>query len=677
MGSVDKKWLSQFTIMDGMDLLEAQTAIIDLQGYIIAVNKAWEKLNLADGKNIQIACLGENYLKLLTQYEAGHASEKIKGILEGRSTYYEYSYPCHSLEQEQWFLMKVTPLEKHGQIYGALIQHDNVTEKELQKQEIANMLESMTDAFYSVDEQLNITSVNSGAARLLKKKKKDLIGKNILALFPEARDTEFYWHYHNVLKTQKTAHFEAYFPALSTWFESYVYSGKNGGLSVYFKDIRERKKAESQLRRAAYFDDLTNLPNRRFFMEHLRSTIELKQKTGLECAVLFMDLDGFKNVNDTLGHDIGDHLLKEIGIRLREQAEPDHFVGRFGGDEFLIVYKGSTGDEQILQFAERILAAVKDPVIINDHAPIYITASIGVSLYPVNGENADDLMRKADMAMYQAKKLKGDRAVLFHNKLHQHLKRRLYIEENLKHAAENDDIFFVYQPQVDARTNKIIGFEVLSRWNSPQLGWISPAEFIHVAEESGCIANLTKKLIGESFAFFDNLRSKYKFEGFLSVNLSSKLLTDSFFMKEFKELIQQKDFLKGSIEIEITESVPLFSSADMFWNLQQIRKEGIGVAIDDFGTGYSALSYLHDFPLDKIKVDKQFVDQIEISERGEALLSSILHLANSLDLLVIAEGVETKKQRDWLVKNGCYRIQGYYYYKPLSSKEVIRLFENK
>ncbi len=674
---MDKKWLSLFTMMDGMDLLETQTAIIDQDGYIIAVNKAWKKFNQENGGVMSTAGTGVNYLNVLEQSEAEAAKKQIKQVLEGQSAYNEYAYTCHSPKKERWYLMKVMPMKKEGQIYGALIQHDNITEKELYKREAAEILESMTDAFYSIDEQLNITYLNSGAASLLKKQKHELLGKNILNLFPEALDTEWYWHYKNVLKTKKTAHFEAYYSTLSTWFESYVYPQKNGGLSVYFKDIRERKKAESQLRRAAYFDELTNLPNRRFFIEHLSNTIELKQKTETKCAVLFMDLDGFKNVNDTLGHDVGDRLLQEVAVRLRSQAEPDHFVGRFGGDEFLIVYKGKVSGQNILQFAEDILTAVKKPIVIEKYSPFSITASIGISLFPGDGETADDLLRKADMAMYQAKKQKGDCSFLFRNELHQHLERRLYIEENLKHAAENDDIFFVYQPQVDARTNKIIGFEVLSRWNSDKLGWISPEEFIHVAEETGLISNLTEKMIQRSFAFIDCLRSSYGFDGFLSVNLSSKLLTNAMFMQEFKKLVQQWNFPKGTIEIEITESVPLFSSANMFKHLEQMRQEGICVAIDDFGTGYSALSYLHDFPLDKIKVDKQFIDQIQISERGEALLSSILHLANSLDLIVIAEGVETEKQRNWLVEKGCYRIQGYYYYKPLQEKEILKLFDIK
>jgi diguanylate cyclase (GGDEF)-like protein/PAS domain S-box-containing protein len=674
---MEMDWLSEFTMMDGMDLIKNQIAIIDQRGYITAVNKTWEDVNIANGCALSTAGTGRNYLDALEKFGEALANDQVRAVLDGLSPYGEYFYPCHTPDEERWFMMTVMPIKKNGQIVGALIQHDNITEMEFYKQETAEILESMTDAFYSIDEHWKFTYINSGAACLLQKNKNDVIGQHILDVLPEMRGTEIVHYYTRVIETQQTALFEYYYPSLSTWFELHVYPRKNGGLSIYFKDIRDRKKAETQLRRAAYFDELTNLPNRRFFIEHLHNMIEKKQKNGRRCAVLFMDLDGFKNINDTLGHDIGDILLQELSVRLRDQAEPDHFVGRLGGDEFLIIYRGAKSDEDILRFANGLLEVVKDPVLIEKSTPLRVTASIGASLYPTDGSTADELMRKADMAMYQAKKLKGNCAVLFHDEIHRHLERRLYIEEHLKNTAENDDIFFVYQPQIDARTNKIIGFEVLSRWNSQKFGWISPVEFIHVAEESGYIADVTKKMIQESFSFFEYLREKCGFDGFISVNLSSRLLTDQLFIEEFKQSVKEAGWPKGSVEIEITESVPLFSSNDVTRNLQMLRQDGICVAIDDFGTGYSALSYLHDFPLDKIKVDKLFVDQIDRSGRGEALLKSILHLANSLDLLVIAEGVETGRQRDWLLKHNCCLIQGYYYYRPLPAEEVMKIFRKK
>ncbi|SIR54632.1 EAL and GGDEF domain-containing protein [Domibacillus enclensis] len=668
-------WLSKFTIVESMDLLESQIAVIDQDGVIVAVNRAWTSFTASNDGDMVTSGLGVNYLTVLEEAGEDLVSRQIRDILQGKASQSAYSYPCHSPEEERWFCMKAVPVKKDDVLYGALIIHENITETELYKQETTEVLESMTDAFLSINEQLFITYINSGAAQLIQRKKENVIGRHVLDVFPEAVETEFFSHYENVFKTKKAARFEAYYPALSTWFESSVYPQKNGGLTVYFKDIRDRKKAESQLRRAAYFDELTNLPNRRFFIKHLHHMIEAKQQKGEGCAVLFMDLDGFKNINDTLGHDTGDVLLQEIAVRLRDKAGPDHFVSRLGGDEFLIIFSGASNDEEVLAFTDLLLSIVKEPILIDQNAPLYITASVGISLYPVDGDTPDELMRKADMAMYQSKKLKGNQAVLFHDELHQHLERRLYIEENLKNAAENDEIFFMYQPQVNARTGKIIGFEVLSRWKSAKFGWISPVEFIHIAEESGHIADLTRKMMKESFAFFQKLRTDCGFSGFLSINLSSKLLTDPGFAEEVRTLYEQMNWPKETLEIEITESVPLFSSEHVFDNLEDFRKQGICVAVDDFGTGYSALSYLHDFPLDKIKVDKQFVDQIDKSSRGEALLSSILHLANSLDLLVIAEGVETKRQLDWLVSRDCFRIQGYYYYRPLGEKEVTALFE--
>ncbi|OLN22060.1 hypothetical protein BTO30_11620 [Domibacillus antri] len=675
MSSLAAEWLSQLTLIDGMDFIENQLAILDRQGHIVTVNNAWKDFQWLNN-TLPPAEQGTHYINFLEKSGKKDAGAKIKAVLEGRSVLEEHPYSCHSPKGNRWFVMKVMPVEQDGSVVGALVRHENVTEIELYKQETAVILESMTDAFYSVDDDWRFTYVNKGAASILGKSKEELIGKRLLEALPEAENTEIMTVYEKAMRTRENVHFESYYPPFATWFELYVYPRKKGGLSIYFKNIDERKKTEMQLRQAAYFDELTNLPNRRFFIENLQSSIQMKKKDEMGCAVLFMDLDGFKNINDTLGHDTGDILLKEVGTRLRNQAGADHFVGRLGGDEFLIIYRGETNDEDVLQFAEQLLNIVRVPVSIDQNTILNVTASIGASLYPVDGNGADELMRKADMAMYQAKKLKGNRAILFHDELHQHLERRLYIEEKLKKAADNEEIFFVYQPQVDGRTGDIIGFEVLSRWKSRRFGWISPVEFINIAEESGYIADLTKKMMKESFRFFRNIREKFGFEGFLAVNLSSKLLTDEAFITDFKRFFRETGLSKDSVEIEITESVPIFSSKAVSRNLQLLRQEGICVAIDDFGTGYSALSYLHDFPLDKIKVDKSFVDQIEKSSRGEALLKSILHLADNLNIKIMAEGVETGRQRDWLIANDCYRIQGYYYYRPLQMNEVENLFQS-
>ena len=438
-------------------------------------------------------------------------------------------------------------------------------------------------------------------------------------------------------------------------------------------DISDRKISEEKIRVMAFYDSLTKLPNRTLFMNRLNEQLELlnSQNQKKKGAVLFIDLDNFKNINDTMGHEYGDKLIIHLAKQFESLIDKKDTICRFGGDESILLHPYDK-ESELEHYAKRFLDLFNKTLKI-DNKQMFITASIGVALYPKDGTDKNTILKNADSAMYKAKELGKNRFALFDPEIYLKLERKTCIERILRTAIKNNELSINYQPQYDAQNNKIFGFEALLRLNSKELGFISPLEFIPIAEECGYITQLGQWVLNESCKQSVKwLHSGYKFKS-ISVNISSVDLQQPDFLKNIKDILKNTSINPNILELEITETV-LMQSFDSSINiLKKLMDMGIRIALDDFGTGYSSLSYLRKIPISTLKIDKSFIDNITSNKKEESIINNIIQMAHSMDLKIVAEGVETTEQLSILKERNCDYIQGYYFSKPLPASEVEKL----
>lgn len=435
-----------------------------------------------------------------------------------------------------------------------------------------------------------------------------------------------------------------------------------------FSDISSHTSAKQRLYHLAHYDNVTELPNRLLFNETLkRELINAKRRKSI-VAVFFLDLDHFKNVNDTLGHAAGDVLLKEAALRLLQCKRDNDMVARMGGDEFTGMLVDLIHPEDAAIVAGRMLKELAEPFTLGDET-VHVSGSIGLSIYPNDGQDVETLTRNADAAMYHAKELGRNNYQFYTEALHAESLRRMELEAQLRRAIKEEQFELYYQPQVETRTGRPIGMETLIRWSRPGGGMVSPAEFIPLAEETGLIvpigAWVLKTACKQAKAWLD--------EGLppllLSVNLSSCQFREPDFMDLLTVVILESGYPPSQLQLELTERIIMHEDDFTVSRLKQISSTGIHLSIDDFGTGYSSMSYLKKFPINELKIDKSFIDEVCNDEDDGVIVSAMINLAHSLKLSVIAEGVEEAAQRNWLDWQGCDAIQGYYFSKPLSADD--------
>lgn len=447
---------------------------------------------------------------------------------------------------------------------------------------------------------------------------------------------------------------------------------KNGDLFIHgaFSDITDRKEKEIEINYLSFNDEVTRIPNRRFFVREV--TNHINNYPNEKIAFIFIDLDNFKYVNDTYGHDAGDLLLIEFAKIIKNMKIKDSLFARYGGDEFIIVQYNIQEKNQIKYILDNIIKKLSNPIIINDKE-IFCTLSIGVSVYPIDGGDMPILLKRADMAMYLAKVNGKNRYEFFDIKILEILNREFDIEKGLRVAVDKNEIKMLYQPKIKVDTEEVIGFESLVRWNSKSLGIVSPSEFIPIAESSGLIIPIGKYIISESFRKCKELTLKTTKKFKMAINLSEVQIRDEDIVSFIAESLRICDLSAEYIEFEITESIIMKSAEKNINTLEKLKKLGVSLALDDFGTGYSSLSYLRTFPIDVLKIDKSFIDGIVIEEKSEYIINSIVELSHYLSLLVVAEGVETKEQLNFLKRISCDVIQGYYFSRPVEFNEAIRM----
>jgi diguanylate cyclase (GGDEF)-like protein len=450
-----------------------------------------------------------------------------------------------------------------------------------------------------------------------------------------------------------------------------------GGVVAIVRDITERKLAEERIRHMAHHDELTGLPNRSLIRDRLEQAIRHARRHGRSVAVAFIDLDGFKLVNDGLGHNAGDDLLKVIGARMAGCMRRDDMLGRFGGDEFVIILSDHPDDPMsVAPVLEKIRHAVNEPVLLEGQE-VQVSCSMGVAMYPRDGDDPNTLMMNADAAMYRAKDLGKNAFQFYAREMNASVEENLVLLEGLRSALEHSQFSLLYQPKVDLRSGRIFGVEALIRWQHPEHGMVPPARFIALAEESGLIIPIGDWVLQtacrQAKAWCDAGLPPVT----MSVNVSPRQFEEKRLVERVAQALHDSGLPASALEIEVTEGLIMRDLAQSVGKMGELKAMGVALSIDDFGTGYSSLSALKTFPISTLKIDKSFVSDLADNAGDQAIALAVISLGHRLNLRVLAEGVETEQQRRFLLENDCDEMQGYLFSRPLPAPEVAGLLRRQ
>jgi len=558
----------------------------------------------------------------------------------------------------------------------------------IQQKRNTHELELNAQVFHSSNEGIMITdvdntivSVNKAFSVISGYSSDELVGQNPRILRSNRHDDAFFKNMWKSLQTIGLWHGEIWsknkagtvYPG---WLSISVIKNKNNEIINYIaihSDMTDYKAAEDKIKYLAHFDSLTKLPNRTLLQDRANVALANAKRNQTTMALLFIDLDRFKNINDSLGHSIGDELLKLLAQRLLKILRDVDTVSRTGGDEFIAILP-NTDSKGAVKVADKLLKSISQPFEFEGYQ-LNVTLSIGIALFPHNGENFDDLSRNADTALYRAKHDGRNRYQFFNDEMYLHAKKIQQIENGLRTAIENNELKLYYQPQVDAITGKIVGAETLIRWQHPEWGIVPPGDFIQVAEESGLIINIGDWVLRTAIQQLAIWQKAGLPLVTLSVNVSQPEFRQHHFADKVAALLAQFNVDAALLELEITESIAADNITETIAILQDINARGIKLSIDDFGTGYSSLSYLKQFKVDKLKIDQSFVRELSNRDDDNPIIRSIIDLAKNLGLKTIAEGVETQDQLIYLRDKDCDQIQGYLFSKPLPLTEFEQLLK--
>ena len=453
--------------------------------------------------------------------------------------------------------------------------------------------------------------------------------------------------------------------------QDYLVKGHIDGANLH-RVIRyaiERKRTELELVRLAHFDQLTSLPNRTLLRERVDHALARAMRAGSGVATLILDMDRFKEINDMLGHEIGDKLLIEAAQRIRANVRDQDTVARLGGDEFAVILEGVSEAKEVLPVIERIIASLNEVTTIDGHE-VKSSTSVGIAMYPENGNDLSELLRAADLAMYQAKSSGRGRYQFFASAMQEEAQSRHALEWALRRAVERNEFELVYQPQLCLRTGTVIGVEALLRWMSPTRGLLTPYHFIAGLEEFGLINEVGEWVLRTACEQIRRWHQMDLVPMRIAVNVSAQQFEDPMLIDKVRSALKETKLPPEFLELELTESCLMSDPAQTTALLREIRDVGVRIAIDDFGTGYSSLTYLHEFPLNALKIDKNFVQGVESNDRGGPISKMIIGLGQNLGLEVIAEGVETEPQLEYMREHGCDVAQGYLYARPESPEDT-------
>ncbi len=655
----------------------------DCEGNYISANQAWKNAvgltyddNVA-GKNdfdFWPKKLAEHYRR--TDQEVQHNLQQ-KRLIE----------KTLNLGKEHWTETFKSPvIDENGQLQGTVGLSRDITNDQKAEEKLklaASIYECSSEAMLVTDSENLIIGVNPAFTQITGYTLDEVLGKNPKIFSSGKHNKDFYqamWdsiiknHFWQGEMCDKKKDGELHTKKMTI----NVIMDSNGKIDRYicqFSDISDVKKNEALIWHQANYDALTNLPNRRLFIDRLEQKIYIAERMNSSLAVLLIDLDRFKEINDTLGHQVGDYLLVEVAKRLTDCIGSTNTVSRLGGDEFIIILSELNDHNHAEITAEKILASLNQPLKLNNEL-IYTSCSIGISMYPNNGNTTDDLIKNADQAMYQSKQSGRNCFSFFTGDMQKSALERLRLSAELHSALTEMQFCLFYQPIVEIATGKIHKAEALIRWRHPIRGLISPAEFIPIAEETGLIVKMGDWIFKEACHFAKHISNISQQAFQISVNKSPLQFREQQKSEDWVNYLKELELDPKQIVVEITEGLLLNSDFGVKNRLMQFRDAGIEVAIDDFGTGYSSLSYLYTFDIDYLKIDQSFTRNLRLGSPEMAISEAIILMAHKLGLKVIAEGVETKAQLDLLTAAGCDFVQGYYFSKPLPADDFVALIKN-
>lgn len=671
-----------------LDAVAAEIAVLDHNGIILAVNAAWRKFAIVNGlePGVQAPCtdVGTNYFGVCGAIPDAPAEDEleaslgIRSVIAGRLLSFSLEYPCDSPQEKRWFRMTCLPFgpKDHS---GVVITHTDISDLKLAEigLSIAATAFESQEGIFVTDSQKIILRVNMAFTEITGYTREEAVGQTPNIFNSGYHNAAFYEAMGESLKRNGSWRGEIWnkhksgevFPE---WLSITAVKDRAGVATHFvasFADITERKASENEIRNLAFYDPLTELPNRRLLIDRLAQAMTTSVRTQKYCALLFIDLDNFKKLNDTRGHEVGDLLLKQVAMRLKLCVRACDTVARMGGDEFVVVLTRLSTNEasaatDIAKLSEKILDTLNQIYQIG-HVAHHSTASIGATLFKGQQLSIDDLMKQADLSMYKAKDAGRNSYCFFHASMEVAVNERAMLEEDLRKALQEKQFLLYYQAQVANKT-QLTGAEVLLRWQHPERGMVAPADFIPLAEETGLILPLglwvLKTACTQLARWADQAHMAHLT---LSVNVSVHQFKQADFVDLVLTTLKETGANPARLKLELTESILVENAPEIIRKMKELKVQGVCFSLDDFGTGYSSLSYLKSMPLDQLKIDQSFVRNILSDPNDAAIAQTVVALANSLGLGVIAEGVETQSQRDFLARLGCHAYQGHFFSRPL------------
>lgn len=548
---------------------------------------------------------------------------------------------------------------------------------------ILKIFENVSEGIMITDEYKKIVMVNPAFEFVTGYTCDDVVGKTPAVLQSGVHELPFYLEMWEQIRQEGIWQGEIWNrrktgDVYPEWLTIVCVTNDEGEVTNYcgiFTDLSERKIVENELEKRLLTDSLTDVSNRFAYIERMDNLLESTSAIShsVQHAIYFLDLDRFKQINDTLGHAVGDSILIEVANRLKKLLKNKDIIARYGGDEFVITLTNVKNVKEAAKFAEQIISSIEQPMMINDQE-VFISTSIGISVYPVDSKNTEELINCADRAMTYSKKNELNGYSFYFDELQTDAQRVLLLDSELRRAIENREFELHFQPKISMENEQIQGLEALVRWNSERLGNVSPAEFITYAEDTGLIIPLSELIIEKACEAVIQMQ-QYGWKTSVAINISSIHFKQQNFLESIQTILERYNMPANNFEIEVTERTVMNSANETVSKLVRLKQLGFKISIDDFGTGYSSLSYLVRFPLDCLKIDRSFIQHIGSLDEKQAVVDAIIQMSHRLKMKVVAEGVEQAQQVDILRKMNCDIIQGYYYSKPLPLNELMEFME--